>query len=271
LLSGAFQSLFMMNLSARIAAAAALSALGACASLRADDAALAGQTPSVNAAARAAIAREDVLSQMTFWATEYGAYPNDLEAAQRFAEILRRGGRHDRAVQVASEALQRHQSDVDLMRTLGLALLQADRASEALRPLAMVAQALPQDWRARSSLGVALDKVQRYPDAQRAYREALAIQADEPNVLNNLGMSYLLSGDAAGAERAFRQAVAAQGAPPEARTNLAVAVALQGRFEEAEQLARADTPPNLAMQNVAYLRGLFADPRRWGDLRGEQN
>ena len=32
------------------------------------------------------VAREDMLTQMAFWAAEYQTFPNDLEAAQQFAE-----------------------------------------------------------------------------------------------------------------------------------------------------------------------------------------
>ncbi|HRP09475.1 MAG TPA: pilus assembly protein TadD, partial [Terricaulis sp.] len=66
----------------------------------------------------------------------------------------------------------------------------------------------------------------------------------------------------------LRQASSAQGAPVEARQNLAIALALTGRFAEAEQIQRVDLPPAQAAANVAYLRGLLSDGRRWGDLGG---
>ena len=74
------------------------------------------------------------------------------------------------------------------------------------------------------------------------------------------------AGEAAEAERFLRQASAIRGAPPEARHNLAIALALQGRFDEAEQIVRTDMPPAIAAQNVAYLRSLLRDERRWSDL-----
>src|SRR5689334_1093249 len=42
--------------------------------------------------AREQITGQDMLTQMAFWAGEYDTFPNDLEAAQRFAETLRKGG-----------------------------------------------------------------------------------------------------------------------------------------------------------------------------------
>src|SRR5690349_19936881 len=70
----------------------------------APDAAAARQRPAHAAPrtpdrrAREQITHQDMLTQMAFWAGEYDTFPNDLEAAQRFAETLRKGGRADRAV-----------------------------------------------------------------------------------------------------------------------------------------------------------------------------
>ncbi len=216
--------------------------------------------------ARAQVAHQDMLTQMSFWAREYEAHPDDLEAAQKFSEALRKGGSHARASEVALAALQQHQGDNTLLMTYGRALLAGGRAQEALRPLALVAASDAQDWRSRSALGAALDKLGRFEEARRAYDEALAIVPDEPSVLTNLGVSQLMRGQSAEAEATLRRAIVNPSAPPEARQNLAIAVGLQGRFDEAEQIARSDLPPALAAQNIAYLRSLVSDDRRWGDM-----
>lgn len=258
------------------AALLALSALAACASTGdngAEQAALGGgeqqtQRPrGVDREARERIGRSDMLTQMAFWAGEYSTFPNDLEAARRFTDALRKGGRADRAAQVATEALARFPNDQELLYTFGVAQISSAHPQEALRPLALVAQADAQNWRARSALGAALDQLGRFDEARRAYQEALAIRPDDPAVLTNLGVSHLMAGDAEGAEAILRQASALPQAPPEARANLAIALALSGRFQEAEQLQRVDLPPAQAQANVTYLRGLLSDNRRWGDLR----
>lgn len=221
---------------------------------------------SVDREARERITREDMLTQMAFWAVEYQAFPNDLEAAQRFAEALRRGGRVDRAVQIATEALSRFPQDRQLLTTYGYAQIANGSPHEALRPLALVAQAEPENWRVRSGLGAALDQLGRFDEARTAYQEALAIDPDNARVLTNLGVSHLMAGEPEEAERYLRLAAGMQGAPPEARHNLAISLALQGRFDEAEHIERTDLPPALAAQNIAYLRGLLRDERRWSDL-----
>jgi len=271
----------LMSAATRLVSLAALSALAACATtgdnVRAstrgegDDGAQRSERQAnaqVDRDARRRIAREDTLTQMTFWAREYQAFPDDLEAAQKLTEALRAGGRHERAAEVANEAIGRHPDDVTLQRTLGFALLSAGRPNPALRPLAIAAAADPQDWASRSALGVALDQLGRMPEAQRAYREALAIRADEPGVLTNMGVSHLLAGSPADAEAVLRQAAALPNAPPAARQNLALAIGLQGRFDEAEQLERIDLPPAMVAENMAYIRGLLSTGRRWSDVGG---
>jgi Flp pilus assembly protein TadD len=228
------------------------------------------QRPAANRApdrrARAEIARQDMLTQMAFWAGEYDTFPNDLEAAQKFAECLRLAGRADRAVSVSGEALQRFPQDPGLLRTYGLSQIATEHPQEALRPLALLAAADAHDWKARNALGAALDQLGRFTEARQAYQEALAIQPNQVSVITNQGVSHLMEGDPAAAEPILRQAVALPNAPPEARQNLAIALALQGKFGEAEQLERVDLAPAQVASNMQYLRGLLSDPHRWGDV-----
>ena len=152
------------------------------------------------------------------------------------------------------------------MRTYGLAQIANKNPQDALRPLALLAEADAHDWKVRSALGAALDQLGRFTEARQAYQEALAIQPNEVSVLTNEGVSHLMEGDPAAAEPILRQAVALPNAPAEARQNLAIALALQGKFGEAEQLERVDLPPAQVASNMQYLRGLLSDPHRWGDV-----
>ncbi len=58
-----------------------------------------------------------------------------------------------------------------------------------------------------------------------------------------------------------------EGATAETRMNLSIALALQGKFEDAERIQRIDVPPEMIASNMAYLRALQTDPRRWGELQ----
>jgi Flp pilus assembly protein TadD len=254
------------------AALLAISTLAACATTGGGERASVDTTGAQEGArpvdrhARERIAREDMLTQMAFWAGEYQTFPNDIEAAQRFSEALRKGGRVDRAVQIAGEAIARFPEDRTLLTTYGLAQIASGHPQEALRPLALVAAGEPENWRVRMALGAALDQLGRYGEARRAYQEALALAPDNPRVLTNLGVSHIMAGEAADAEPILRQAASLPNAPAETRQNLAIALALQGKFDEAEQIERVDLPPAQASQNMQYLRGLLSDPRRWNDM-----
>jgi Flp pilus assembly protein TadD len=77
-------------------------------------------------------------------------------------------------------------------------------------------------------------------------------------VLSNLGLSYALSKDLVRAEMTLRRALTRSGADARVRQNLSLVIGLQGRFAEAESIARADLPPEIAAANVSYLRQMLA-------------
>lgn len=115
--------------------------------------------------------------------------------------------------------------------------------------------------------GTALDQLGRHEEARRYYASALKIMPDEPTVLSNLGLSYMLSKNLPRAEETLRQAYASGKADARVRQNLALVVGLQGRFAEAEQIVRADLPPDEAAANVEYLKQMLNrkdDPRLGG-------
>jgi len=114
------------------------------------------------------------------------------------------------------------------------------------------------DWRILSAQGAVLDQLGRHDEAQRHYLTALKIRPDEPSVLSNLGLSYALSKNLKDAEATLRRAAAHQPVDSRVRQNLALVVGLQGRFAEAEEIARADLPPEQAAANVAYLKQMLA-------------
>jgi Flp pilus assembly protein TadD len=113
------------------------------------------------------------------------------------------------------------------------------------------------DWHILSVQGTVLDQMGRHDEARRYYTSALKIVPGEPSVLSNLGMSYMLTKDLPKAEQALRQAYASPQANAKVRQNLGLVVGLQGRFAEAEQIVKADLPPDEAEANVAYLREML--------------
>jgi Flp pilus assembly protein TadD len=192
------------------------------------------------------------------WGARYKANPRDAEAAQRYAQALRAIGQRSQAVAVLEQASMREPGNRKLLGAYGRALADAGSFEQALAVLGKAHTPEQPDWRILSAQGAVLDQMDRHQEAQRYYASALRIAPDEPSVLSNLGLSYALAKDLPNAEATLRRAAIKSTVDPRVRQNLALVVGLQGRFAEAENIARADLPPEEAAANVAYLKEMLA-------------
>jgi Flp pilus assembly protein TadD len=189
---------------------------------------------------------------------KYRANPTDVDVALRYAQALRSTGQHAQAVAVLEQVSLRNPHNKAVLGEYGRALAENGNYQQALAVLDRAHTPDQPDWRILSAQGAVLDQMGRHEEAQRHYLTALKIVPDEPTVLSNLGLSYALSKDLKNAEATLRRAAAHQPVDPRVRQNLALVVGLQGRFDEAEDIARADLPPEQAAANVAYLRQMLA-------------
>jgi len=189
---------------------------------------------------------------------KYRADPSNVETALRYAQALRASGQNAQAVAILQELSMENPHNKIVLGEYGRALADAGQYEQALTVLDSSHTPEQPDWRILSAQGAVLDQMGRHVDAQRHYLTALKIVPNEPSVLSNLGLSYALSKDLKDAEATLRLAVAQKAADPRVRQNLALVVGLEGRFAEAEEIARADLPPNEAAANVAYLRQMLA-------------
>lgn len=243
-----------------LAATVLAGALGGCAALRSVEpsSSLAATTSSPAGADRAGAA--DAL------AARYDANPGDPQAAMAYAQDLRKNGQRSQAVAVLQQASLRNPANMELLGVYGRALAEAGDLQQALDVLTRAHTPDHPDWRILSAQGAVLDQMGRHTEAQRYYETALKIVPGEPSVLSNLGLSYALSKDLPRAEATLKRAAAGGNVDPRVRQNLALVVGLQGRFAEAENIARADLPPDEAAANVAYLRDMLS--REGGALKG---
>jgi Flp pilus assembly protein TadD len=202
--------------------------------------------------------------EVEVYGQQYRADPSNVELAIRYAQALRANGQRSQAAAVLERASLQHPRDRALLGAYGRALADIGNYSQALDVLGRAHAPDQPDWHILSAQGAVLDQIGRHADAQRYYAAALKIVPDEPSVLSNLGLSYALSKDLANAEATLRRAAAQGRVDPRVRQNLALVVGLQGRFAEAEDIARADLPPDEAAANVAYLRKMLAQK---GDTR----
>ena len=139
----------------------------------------------------------------------------------------------------------------------GRALAEAGDLQQAFEVLERAYSPDQPDWHILSAQGAVLDQMGRHAEAQRYYLTALKIAPDEPSVLSNLGLPTRCEGPAERRDDAAARRGASAGRPAGA-ANLSLVVGLQGRFAEAEDIARADLPPDQAAANVAYLRQMLA-------------
>lgn len=194
----------------------------------------------------------------------YRADTKNAEAALAYGQALRAAGERSQAAAMLEQATIAHPGDKTLMAAYGRALVDNGNFQQAFDVLSRAHSPDNPDWRILSVQGAALDQLGRHDDARRYYASALNIVPDEPTVLSNLGLSYMLSKNLPKAEEALRKAYASGRADARVRQNLALVVGLQGRFAEAEQIVRADLPPDEAAANVAYLKEMLNrkdDPR----------
>ena len=196
----------------------------------------------------------------------YRANPGDPEAAIRYAAALRAIGERAQASAVLEQASIKHPTNKAVLAAYGRALADAGNYAQAFEVLGQAHTPDQPDSRLLSVQGAVLDQMGRHEEARRYYASALKLAPDDPAVLSNLGLSYALSKNLKQAEVILRRAVARPDAKARERQNLALVVGLQGRYQEAEDLARADLPPEEAAANVAYLRELLSGRSDWKKL-----
>ena len=99
--------------------------------------------------------------------------------------MLRAIGSTQRATEVASQALNLKQGDVELTLIYAQASLDQGRPDQAATALAKAEAAGLKDWRMMSIIGVTMDQLDQHAAAQDYYRKALALSPDNPKVLSN--------------------------------------------------------------------------------------
>lgn len=188
----------------------------------------------------------------------YRANPKDANAALAYGQALRATGQRSQAAAMLEQATIANPGNKPLLAAYGRALADNGDFQTAFDVLSRAHTPDNPDWRILSVQGTVLDQLGRHDEARAYYTSALRIVPGEPSVLSNLGLSYMLSKDLPKAEETLRQAYAGSKADSRIRQNLALVVGLQGRFAEAEQIVKADLPPEEAAANVAYLKQMLS-------------
>lgn len=209
---------------------------------------------------------KDLVQNASYWGSLYNQNAGNTEAAVKYAKNLRKLGSVDKAHSILVDTIAQNPASPSLRAEYGKTLLVMGRTQEAVNVLEQTAQLAPKSWQIQSATGIALDQAGDHTGARIYYEAALALAPNNATVLNNYGLSRALGGDLAEAEIFLRRAVDTGQATSQMRQNLALVIGLQGKFDEAERMARADLPPEIAENNVAYLRELLTQPDPWRDL-----
>lgn len=200
------------------------------------------------------------VARAAFWAREIDVNPRDAVAGANLANALRAIGKVEEAQAAADAVLIAYPNDLDALLEAVRARLAQNQGFYAI-DLAKRAQAVaPKDWRPVSLLAVAYEQSQRDMEAMAMHQAAVALAPQAATPLTNLAMFQAGHGDLAGAETLLRKASALPDATMQTRLNLALVLGLQGRLAEAETLSRRDLPPDVASNNLAWLREATAKP-----------
>jgi Flp pilus assembly protein TadD len=257
----------------RLAAVSALAGLAAFSlSACANSGALTGSSDPITTGSTAAgddAAAEPSIKQMATAKQAWEADRTSVSKGLAYAGELLKFDQDRDALQVVSTVADANPNDIELASYYGKILIQSGEFQDGEKQIRKVIAAGKADWRDFSALGSALDQQGRHDEARRMYESALAGRPNEISVLNNLGMSYALQGDLKKAEATLQRTVDIPGskANPQVRQNLALVVGLQGRYEEAEQIASRDLPPEQARANVAYLKQMMSQSNTWAQLK----
>jgi Flp pilus assembly protein TadD len=193
-----------------------------------------------------------------FYRDRSRANPEDADAALQYGKALRAAGQRSQAVAVLEQATIAHPSDKALIAGYGRALADNGNFQQAFDVLSRAHTPDNPDWRILSAQGAVLDQLGRGEEARQYYASALRIAPEEPSVLSNLGLSYVLSKDLPKAEETLRRAYGHADPDPRVRQNLALVVGLRGHVVEAENILKANRPPEEAAANIAYLRRMLS-------------
>jgi Flp pilus assembly protein TadD len=210
--------------------------------------------PKATPQERLAAERLEPLARAAFWTAQVSADPKDAEAGVKLSSALRAMGRYPEAFQAAQKVLLYQPKNIEALLETARTAIAENQGFYAVDPTRKAEALAPRDWRAPSLQGVAMEQADRPVEALAAHRRALAIAPNNPVVLSNAAMFYAVQGDKAQAEIMLRKAVSQPGASLQVRQNLAIVLGLEGKLAEAEALQREDLPPQMAANNLAYLK-----------------
>jgi Flp pilus assembly protein TadD len=194
------------------------------------------------------------------WRPVYEADPTNARAATIYGRALRELQQKQQAVAVLQTAALKNPQNQPLLGEYGRALADVGQFKQALEVLSRAHTPDKPKWRVLMAQGAVLDQMGQSEQARSYYDAALKLQPEDPSILSNLALSHALSNELETAEGLLRRAQANPNATMRVRQNLALVLALQGKYDEAQDVASRDLPPEQSAANIAYIREMMARP-----------
>jgi predicted O-linked N-acetylglucosamine transferase (SPINDLY family) len=163
--------------------------------------------------------------------------PQDLISLAAESE---RVGDFERALQLYSQALERHPQDAQIWACLGRLSLALGRTDEAERYYEHAAEAQPDDPDLLCELGLLWMHHGKLAEAVACYERALSLRPDSVTAHNNLGLAFLSRHQPSEARQCFQHALALRPDLAALYNNLGLALLNEGQSEQAlEQFEEA--------------------------------
>ncbi len=216
--------------------------------------------PAPNASHMDALALADRLkadgnfsSAVSMYQQASQANPSDARPLSGLGECLLAMGSNADAAQAYSAALAIQPSNLEALRGLGHARILLGQPQFAVTQYQTALKIAPNDIRSLNGLGVAQDMMGDHAAAQKSYHQVLTLDPANQSAKNNLALSMALAGDDAGGIKILEDVSKSSTATAVNRQNLALLYGVSGQMAQAEQVSRADLPPDAVSRNMAAL------------------
>jgi Flp pilus assembly protein TadD len=210
-------------------------------------------TPATVAPGKTAAASATASSKTPAASKEASSLPatsTNLEEQIQAAVALRMHGDTAQATRALAQLVLVAPDDPRVLGEYGKALVQQNRADDAVAFLKRAVEINANDWALYSALGVAYDQMDDRKNAKAAYDRALLLHPNDPAVLNNYAVSRMLAKDYDSAQRLLIQARAAGGDLPKIAGNLQLLVQIRASKAQASAGAKATTAPSEPQKTV---------------------
>ena len=173
-------------------------------------------------------------SEIAIWADTVAKRPANAGAHSSLGAALADAGRMTEAIREDEAALHLRPNYLTARNNLGTALIAVGRVPEAIQQLQESLRQEPDNAQAHLNLGVALDILKRTPEAIPHYEEALRHDSNLAQAHNNLGDALSRTGRNTEGMVHLKEALRLKPDYVDAHYNLAAALARAGRMDEAQ-------------------------------------